>query len=621
MIKRTLIGVWLVVILVAAVASPAVQAQEDGTNPAGYPLRQSLYLPMRDGVRIAVDVWLPATLQPGQIVPTLLRMTRYWRAAEGIPQEDLFEQWFIESGYALVVVDARGSGASEGARPIEWSPDEIADYGEVIDWVIAQPWSNGRVGAYGISYEGNTAELVTINQHPALKAVAPMFNDFDPLYVAAMPGGVLAPGFIQTWGDGVAALDRNDICPLAGATTEAECAMIRRMVPGVRPVDEDADKSQLESIIANRQNPNVFEVISGITYRDDPFGSSGYGFADISPFALREPIERSGVPMFVWLGWLDAATVSQGLGRFMTFSNPQKVIIGPWDHGANNNADPFQPAETPVEPDLRTQFETLRDWFDPYLRGEGTEHEHSIYYYTMNAGTWTTTDTWPPAGFSPVTWYFGDGGSLVAELPTAPDAADLYPVNFAAKSGESHSNRWATQVYGEDVYYPDRAAEDALRLTYTSAPLSSAVEITGTPVVTVYLASTHEDGALHVYLEAVAPDGRVVYLTEGVLRLIHRVSTSEPPYAMFGPYRSMTRADAAPLVPGEIIEVPLGLEPTSIVVPAGWSLRVALAGADAEMFARYPTEGDPVLTIARSSTYPSRIELPMAETDKTPLVQ
>ena len=79
---------------------------------------------------------------------------------------------FNGAGYALVLVDARGSGASFGMRRFELAEDEVRDYGEVVDWIIEQPWSNGRVGAYGVSYAGNTAEMLAVNMHPAVKAVA-----------------------------------------------------------------------------------------------------------------------------------------------------------------------------------------------------------------------------------------------------------------------------------------------------------------------------------------------------------------------------------------------------------------------------------------------------------------
>jgi hypothetical protein len=163
-----------------------------------------------------------------------------------------------------------------------------------------------------------------------------------------------------------------------------------------------------------------------------------------------------------------------------------------------------------------------------------------------------------------------------------------------------------------DVVYPDRAEEDAKLLTYTSAPLETDVEITGSPIVTLYVASTETDGAFHVYLEDVAPDGRVTYITEGILRAIHRqVSEEEPLYEGSGPHRSFKRADAEPLVPGEVAEIRFNLYATSVLIKKGHRIRIAIAGHDGSMFARYPAEGTPVLTVQRNSVYPSHVELPM----------
>ncbi|MXW55889.1 MAG: CocE/NonD family hydrolase, partial [Gemmatimonadales bacterium] len=116
---------------------------------------------MRDGVRIAVDVWLPDGIQPRDRLPAMMRATRYWRARGevGVPVDETSnfaeaERW-NRAGYALVLVDGRGSGASFGIRRFELAEDEVTDYGEVADWIADQPWSNGRVGAYGVSYAGN----------------------------------------------------------------------------------------------------------------------------------------------------------------------------------------------------------------------------------------------------------------------------------------------------------------------------------------------------------------------------------------------------------------------------------------------------------------------------------
>ena len=163
--------------------------------------------------------------------------------------------------------------------------------------------------------------------------------------------------------------------------------------------------------------------------------------------------------------------------------------------------------------------------------------------------------------------------------------------------------------------YGDRRNEDARLLTYTSAPMAVDTEVTGHPVVTLWLSSTESDGAFIVYLEDVAPDGTLTYITEGQLRAVMRAATGDPPlYRKYGPHRSELRADAMPLVPGEVAEISFDLWATSVLIRAGHRIRVAVAGADADPFLRYPRDGSvPVLSVRRNATYPSAIALPMKE--------
>jgi putative CocE/NonD family hydrolase len=201
---------------------------------------------------------------------------------------------------------------------------------------------------------------------------------------------------------------------------------------------------------------------------------------------------------------------------------------------------------------------------------------------------------------------------LSSSAPDTPEGADSYEVDYTATTGEQ--NRWHTQMGGGDVIYPDRAEEDKKLLTYTSPPMETDVEITGHPLVTLYVRSTHEDGAFFVYLEDVAPDGRVTYLTEGQLRAISRkVSDEEPPYFMYGPYRTFTRDDAAPLVPGEVVELTFDLWAISALIKKDHRVRIAIAGADENNFARYPPNGDPTITVERNEGYASKITLPMVK--------
>lgn len=583
--------------------------------------RESIYLTMSDGTEIAADVWLPANLGEGDEVPTVLRAVRYWRGYEPGPMTAVFRtlglmdfdaehtRW-AEAGYAHVVVDVRGSGASFGQWEIPWSPQEIADLGEVVDWIVAQSWSNGRVGTYGFSYDGNTAEMVATLDHPAVKAVVTQYSDFDGYRYLLWPGGVYNQWFLESWDEFTGRLDTNDtsiFAELAGESPEN----IRQVMSGVRLTDDDPDGTRLAEAIASRTPIDLGSIGQAIEFRDDEWGTTGMTLGDVSPYSAQAATERSGVPMYVWASFLDNASAEDALSRFLTFGNPQKLILGPWNHGGGEHVDPFLPAATPTDPPPDEQFQMMVDFFDTHLKDEfAPEPTWDITYYTFGEGEWKTTETWPPAGFEFRTWYFGEAGSLAAEEPTADTGHDEYAVDWTATTGEA--NRWHTGLFMDDVIYPDRAEEGEKLLTYTTSPMETDVEITGTPVVTLHVASTEEDGALHVYLEDVAPDGRVTYLTEGILRAIHREAESgQPDYVVQGPYRSFTRADAEPLVPGEVTEVSFALFTTSVLIREGHSLRISVAGHDASVFARYPAESTPVLTVQRNSIYPSHIELPM----------
>jgi len=627
MLKRILLGLlaflMLLLVGVRVLATTATDAG-DALVPAGDKRNRALYVTMRDGVHIAVDVWLPATLAAGERIPTLIKATRYVRATQpgvlaraaiALGQHSELDPRLgaiLDAGYAVILVDARGSGASEGRRLVEWSPDERADYGEVIDWVVRQPWSNGRVGGWGVSYEGNTAEMLAATGRAAVRAVAPLYDDFDPMVNLVMPGGVFAERFIADWGAANNRLDANDYCGLTRASGLA-CAIQRLFITGIKPVDADVGGERLDAIVAARRNYDVLTEIRALENPRDTLPTSRLTFADVAPFGLRAQVESLATPMLVRVGWLDAATVNMALGRFFTVRTPQRLEIGPWSHGGRHHVDPFRPESTATEPTSAQQQQEMLAFFDGLLKGDSAVvPPHEIRYYTMNDGRWRTTTQWPPAGVSMVRWYFAGEGALSREVPADSAASDRYTVDTTASTGAR--TRWHTQLDGGDVVYPDRAVEDRKLLTYTSAPLPADVEITGVPVVWLRLASTHDDGAFHAYLEVVAPDGRVTYVTEGMLRARHRaVSAATPAYRTFGPVHTLATADAVPLVPGELAELPFALSATSVRVRAGDRLRVALAGADRAMFALYPTGATPTWTVARGAAAPSWIELPMRE--------
>jgi len=608
----------LTLIAALALAPMSAWANPSDSTAAGYPRLQSVYVPMRDGVNIAVDVWLPETIRPKEQVPTIIEATRYWRALDlvyGTLERDRNYEKASRAnamGYAMAFVDARGSGASEGTRPYEMTVEEINDYAEVIDWIVSQPWSSGKVATFGISYSGNTAEVIPATQHPAVAAAAPIFQDFNWIEYLIMPGGVKLDFFLEDWGELIAALDRNDICA-AEDLEPVQCSRVKQFVRGVKPVDGDPFGIFLERAIdQHAMNIKVHEAMDDWDFHDDPMGPLGItdAYSRANPSGYTDLLEAAGTPLFVRVGWLDAATTNGALSRYNTVSNPQHVIIGPWSHGGRHDTDPFNPPNEPVYPPLEMQVFEMVTFFNRYMkRDEPRPIESSIKYYTLGSGEWNTTETWPPDGYDDVTWYFQNDGALNTTAPNTKVGSDHYTIDFTATTGMD--NRWRTNAGGYDVVYPDRRHEDEKLLTYTSAPLERDTVVTGTPVVTLHVRSTHEDGAFFVYLEDVAPDGRVTYVTEGQLRGVCRaLAEEEPAFAKFGPHRTFLRDDAKPLVPGEVAELRFELWATSVEFKQGHRIRVAIAGADKDNFARYPEEGAPAITVERNAVYPSHIVLP-----------
>ncbi len=543
----------------------------------------SYYLPMRDGVKIAVQVVLPKDLPAGEKIPAILNMTRYWRAHQG----DDPNAFFPSHGYATVFVDARGTGASFGVWKAPFSQDEIKDYNEVVNWIVAQPWCNGKVGAIGNSYEGNTALWLASTMNPAVKAVIPRHYEFDLFDETPYPGGLLTDWMIKAWNEGNRQLDTN---------------------PGVTLVDEDTDQKLYRQAMSQRsENLNVYAAALKTSFRDE----SNFGFTldQLSLHSYAADIEKSGAAINNWGGWFDAATPDAMIKTFLTLKNYQRAVVGPWNHGGGQNASPFQ---TPASQRVMQGYEWLR-FFDHYLKGidTGLDSEKLFYYFTIGEEKWKVTNTWPVAGTEMQRWYCNENNSLTATSPAANSGADQYKVDFAATTGEK--NRWHTQVGGQ-VIYPDRAAEDKKLLSYTTGPLDADMEITGYPIVDLWVTSTHTDGAFFVYLEDVDENGTVTYLTEGELRALQRKISTEPsPVKILVPYHSYKKRDAMPLVPGEIAELKFGLQPISVLVKKGHRLRIAIAGHDKGTFIRIPAEGTPTIAVQRSKQNLSSIELPVVK--------
>lgn len=602
------------------------QQTQFGTYQAQHPpykglTTQSVYIPMRDGVKLAAEVVLPKDLPPDAKIPALLSQTRYWRAMElRIPfrwflkPEILdpyfkdFQPFFTSHGYALVLLDVRGTGASFGTCPHPWPEDSIADAGEIVDWIVAQPWSNGKVGGYGTSYLGTTAELLTVLNHPAVQGVIPMFNHPDGYTDIAFPGGVFDERFIRVWGNLDHALDHNVLPREFGI-------LGRLLVKGVKPVDDDKGRQLLRQAVQDHAaNGHAYKLARLATYRDQRPQGQDVSIDDMTVHRFKQEVERSNTAMFGWASWMDAGTADAVLRRFLTFDNAQRAVIGAWEHGGRFHASPYQPSDLPADPILPEQWLEMLRFFDAYLKDmdNGVRSDKVLFYYTMGEEKWKKTEVWPPEGTVNQRWYLAENNALSPAEPTAESGADTYSVDFEASTG-AHNRWWELAVLErKTVSYPNRTAAQKHLLTYTTPPLSEDTEITGYPVVTLYVSSTETDGAFYVYLEDVDENGQVTYVTEGQLRAIHRqVSDDVPPYRLQVPYHSFKEKDAMPLVPGEIAELTFGLHPTSVLFRKGHRIRIGIAGHDKGTFVRIPAQGTPVISVARNKLHASYVDLPV----------
>jgi putative CocE/NonD family hydrolase len=508
-----LMGLVALTVIVLATLTTVTKLPGEEKTPAGSPRDTALYVIMRDGTQIAVDVWLPQDYRAGQRLPVLLRTTRYgrdgqfgwaYRFAVALKQAqphgpgDEQTDYLNQHHFVVVVGDARGSGASGGHRETEFSSEEISDLSELVNWAARQPWSNGRIGTFGQSYEGATAELTAASSQSAIQGVAAFSSQFD-LGMLAFPGGVYNKELMQSWSDLINNLDHSgDVCVTKGLTG-LRCWWGGRFVRGVKRVDADSNGKQLAQILAQRHNQYPADQLSKAEFRDDPLplrDGSTTTLAEISTFGHRAQIESSQVAMQVWCGWLDADVCAGALSRYLTFKNPQQLIIGPFSHGLDFNTDPFlTPSQhIPSEPAIEQQNQMMADFFDRSLHPEFSGLvESGIRYYTMGEGQWHETKIWPPLGFGSISrLYFEENHALSSTPPGRVSASDVYPVSFAASTGKN--NRWATEL-NLDILYPDRSKEDSRLLVYTAAPLTTDVEISGSPVVVLEVASTARDGA------------------------------------------------------------------------------------------------------------------------------
>ena len=561
-------------------------------RPADGWVRSSQYVAVRDGTKIAVDVYRPT--RRGKVLegrfPVVWTFDRYHRARieNGRLWTRLDGEFWLKSlvcrGYVVGVADVRGSGASFGSRSGLLLDEDRWDAYDITEWFAAQPWSSGRVGMCGKSFMGMTQFLAASTAPPHLVAIAPERTPFD-LYDFAYAGGVFRDDYAREWGRNTDELDK---------------------IRGAAPVDADPGGRMLSSALAEHQaNCDIHQLFFRLPLRDSQDERTGSCPYDTQSLARhQQTIAASGVAVLQFGGWYDMWP-RDALLWHVNLPNPRRLVLGPWAHTHDAGWKLFT--------------ERLR-WFDYWLKGidNGVMTQPPIRYYTIGAprrARWRATDRWPLPQEQRTMFYCtgsADGaanhGMLATQPPQAASGRDTYVVDYTTTSG--NGTRWKNG-YGREFRYGDMAQNDARALTYTTGALEEDLEVTGHPVVCLWVSTTARDVDLFVYLEEVRADGYSAYVSEGVLRASHR-TVADPPFNNLGlPYHPSTARVVEPLDGDGVVTLTFDLHPVSRVFRRGGRIRIAITGADAGNALTPVIQPPPVVTLRREQRFPSHVVLPV----------
>ncbi len=530
----------------------------------------SFYLPMRDGVRLAVRVDRPA--RHGE--PVSGRFPVIWQAGLSVTESRpavlvskaaglVDVPSLTDYGYVIVQVARRGNGQSFGSRRGYNDRTEAEDAYEVTEWLAAQPWSNGMVGVYGCSNTGDAAMHAVTIRPPHLKAAFAGCFSWSK-YDAMHRGGIFAQ-----WGTGPERALAQDIA--------------------IEPVDGDADRALLRQAAQEHQrSTHLFELWRGMPYRDSwsPLVSSRF-WAEGSIASYAGELRQSGVAVYIEGGWHDELR-DQGLIALLNLPR-SRILIGPWKHCQNGGFE---------------LLEEIQRFFDTYLKGidTGLASEPRIHYYTMSGsggGVWRSAQTWPVPGARATRWYLSAHGALAAAAP-ARAISQSFRVNTAVACPDG-----GIGPFMQPCHRPGEGT------SFATEPLAAPLEVTGNPVATLRIAADGHDANVFAYLEDVGSDGSVTVITEGRLKASLR-ALSDPPFHVPGtPWHRSFAADVQPLTPGQPVVLEFDLMPTSYVVPQGHRVQLTITGADYRERDRDPRESGMRIDVSSEPAQPSFIELPV----------
>ena len=473
------------------------------------------WIPLADGTRLAARIWLPEDAEDNP-VPAILEFLPY-RKTDGTAIRDAARQPYLAGfGYAAVRVDLRGTGESDGILEDEYLPQEQEDALEVLAWLREQPWCDGTLGVWGISWGGFNALQVAARRPPGLGAIVTLCST-DDRYADD----------VHYRGGCVLALD---MLPWA-------CSMLtwnaRPPDPLLRPDDwRETWLARLEAA-----SPWIEPWLAH--QRRDGYWRHGSVCEDYSAIEC---------PVFAVGGFADGYT--NAVPRLLAgLDVPRKGLVGPWAHAFPDDASPG--------PSIGFLQECVR-WFDHWLKGEenGVMEGPMLWVwlqdsveprptYDVRPGRWVAEEAWPSPRVGVRRW----------ELPLVEPRPLLGVQSCGAEAGA-----WTAE--GQSADLPgDQRRDDAVSLVLDSEPLERPLEIVGFPEAALSLSVDRPLALVAVRLCEVFPDGTSALVARGLLNLAHRDGHAEP----------------APLEPGRLYHARVALDFAAHSFPAGRRLRLALS--------------------------------------------
>ena len=561
--------------------------------PADYTLQKDVAVPMRDGVVLRADIVLPR--RKGRF-PTLVYRTPY-NKEEALKDYTTF-QHAVERGYAVVVQDVRGRYASGGEFAAY--QNEGRDGYDTIEWAARQPWSNGNIGTFGLSYPGAVQWLAAVESPPHLKAMVPAMTFSTPRNFFYAGGAFDMSWIAWIWDDIASDLRVKKNLPGPKTYQEADAAWptAKDKMLWTVPLDALAE--------LRRVAPFYYEWLK------HPPDDSWWNWAE-----LRDKYARVHAAVLNLSGWYDedygpegATTNYLGLlaARKGQHDARTHLLIGPWIHGVQETAK-TKSGEREFGPAAAINYDqVVLDWMDHYLRGNnnGVERQKPVRLFLMGEDRWLDEPTWPSANAKPTSFYLagagpGKRGGTLAPVAPRQEEFSVFTSDPMHPVIDPYAGTLGAHDFRELAKRPDV-------LIFDSEPLNKNVPVLGPITAEIYVSCDCPDFDLWVRLLDVAPDGTAFNLMSpgnDVLRASYR----EP------------QRGRQLLTPGQIYKLSLLNMRTGNLFAAGHRIRVQISGSFFPDFSRNLQNGELETTSAtmrkaeirvyHDREHPSRIVLPV----------